>query len=119
MVIIILDRLCKIICLLQIMKSLFRFVDVIVRAIIVIVIIIIIISIIIIKYHQIHYYYYYHLIEIYDMNHIKIMFMIIKNTITIVINIIVTIDVFIDKPRFDFNLYVIFWLPTGSSEYHS
>lgn len=53
------------------------------------------------------------------MNHIKVMFMIIKNTITIVINIIVTIDVFIDKPGFDFNLYVIFWLPTGSSEYHS
>ena len=37
------------------------------------------------------------------MNHIKIMFMVIKNTITIAINIIVTIDVFIDKPRFDFN----------------
>ena len=32
------------------------------------------------------------------------MFMIIKITITIVINIIVTIDVFIDKPRFDFKL---------------
>ena len=53
------------------------------------------------------------------MSHIMVMFMIIKNTIAIVINIIVTIDVFIDKPRFDFNLCVIFWLPTGSSEYHS
>lgn len=42
------------------------------------------------------------------MNHMKIMFMIIKNTITIVINIIVNIDIFIDKPHFDFNLYVIF-----------
>ena len=51
------------------------------------------------------------------MNHIKIM--IIKITITIVINIIVNIDVFIDKPHFDSNLYVIFWLPTGSSEYPS
>ena len=53
------------------------------------------------------------------MNHIKIMFMIIKIATTIVIKIIVTIDVFIDKPRFDFNLCVIFWLPTGNSEYHS
>ena len=44
------------------------------------------------------------------------MLMIIKITITIVINIIVPIAVFIDKPRFDFNPYVIFWLPTGSSE---
>ena len=55
-----------IVCLLQIMKSLFRCVDVIIGAII---IIIFIISIIIIKYHQIHYYYYYHLIEIYEINH--------------------------------------------------
>ena len=53
------------------------------------------------------------------MNHMKIMFMIIKITITIVINIIVTIDVFTSKIRLDFNLYVIFWLPTGSSENHS
>ena len=41
------------------------------------------------------------------------MFMIIKITITIVINIIVTIDVFIDKPRFDFNLYVSYFLASN------